>query len=273
MSNRPETDRPGPETYVDRLPSATTADLEAELGDRPPAIFLDYDGTLSAIAPTPEGAVLTEASRDVLERLARRWTVSIVSGRDRADVVGMVRLHGLYYAGSHGFDISGPDGFSEQRGSEYRASLEAAADELEASLAAIDGVWVERKLAAVAVHFRQGGPDAEEAVGEAARAVAAAHPDLRLSGGKKIVELRPNVDWDKGKAVLWLLEVLGLGDDVIPVYVGDDETDEDAFRALVDRGIGVVVGEEHRPTLARYALADPDEVREFLDRLAGIRSG
>ena len=272
MSNRPHSDLPAPETYVDRLPSAATANLEAELGDRPPAVFLDYDGTLSAIAPTPEGAVLAEASREVLERLARRWTVSIVSGRDRADVEGMVGLDGLYYAGSHGFDISGPDGFSEQRGSEYRASLKAAADELESSLAAIEGVWVERKFAAVAVHYRQGGPDAEEAVGEVTRAVAAAHPDLRLSGGKKIVELRPNVDWDKGRAVLWLLDVLELGDDVIPVYVGDDETDEDAFRALAARGIGVVVGVEHRPTRARYSLADPDEVRDFLSRLAGIGS-
>ncbi|HSJ83572.1 MAG TPA: trehalose-phosphatase [Acidimicrobiia bacterium] len=272
MSNRPHSDLPALETYVDSLPSAINADLEAELGDRPPAVFLDYDGTLSAIAPTPEGAVLAEASRDVLERLARRCTVSIVSGRDRADVKGMVGLDGLYYAGSHGFDISGPDGFSEQRGSEYRASLDAAADELEAAIASLEGVWVERKLAAVAVHFRQGGPGSEAAVDEAARAAAERHPDLRVAGGKKIVELRPNVDWDKGKAVLWLLEVLELGEDVIPVYVGDDETDEDAFRALADRGIGVVVGEEHRPTRARYALADPDEVRDFLSRLAGIGS-
>jgi trehalose-phosphatase len=87
------------------------------------------------------------------------------------------------------------------------------------------------------------------------------------------VELRPNIDWDKGKAVLWLLETLDLAqDDVVPVYVGDDETDEDAFRALADHGIGVVVGEEHRPTRARYALADPDQVKDFLNRLAGIGS-
>jgi alpha,alpha-trehalase len=262
-----------PEMFVDGLPSAVTADIDAEIGDRRPVVFLDYDGTLAGIAPSPEEAVLAEASRAVLLRLARRWPVAIVSGRDRADVEQMVGVDGLYYAGSHGFDISGPDGFTEQRGGEYRAGLEAAADEMEAAVTSLEGVWVERKLAAVAVHFRQGGPGSEAAVGEAARAVAARHPDLRVAGGKKIVELRPNIDWDKGKAVLWLLETLDLAqDDIIPVYVGDDETDEDAFRAIADRGIGVVVGEEHRPTRARYALADPDEVRNFLDRLAGIGS-
>jgi alpha,alpha-trehalase len=262
-----------PEMFVDGLPSAVTADIDAEIGDRRPVVFLDYDGTLAGIAPSPEEAVLADASRAVLLRLAGRWPVAIVSGRDRADVEQMVGVDGLYYAGSHGFDISGPDGFTEQRGGEYRAGLEAAADEMEAAVTSLEGVWVERKLAAVAVHFRQGGPGSEAAVGEAARAVAARHPDLRVAGGKKIVELRPNIDWDKGKAVLWLLETLDLAqDDIIPVYVGDDETDEDAFRAIADRGIGVVVGEEHRPTRARYALADPDEVRNFLDRLAGIGS-
>jgi alpha,alpha-trehalase len=262
-----------PEMFVDGLPSATAADIDAEIGDRRPAVFLDYDGTLTGIAQSPEEAVLSESSREALLRLARRWPVAIVSGRDRADVELMVGVDSLYYAGSHGFDISGPDGFREQRGGEFRASLEAAADQMEAEVTSLEGVWVERKLAAVAVHYRQGGPGSETAVGEAAREVAARHPDLRVAGGKKIVELRPNIDWDKGKAVLWLLETLDLAqDDVVPVYVGDDETDEDAFRALADHGIGVVVGEEHRPTRARYALADPDQVKDFLNRLAGIGS-
>ena len=262
------------DVFVDGLPSATAADIEAEIGDRRPAVFLDYDGTLAPIAPRPEEAVLPEATRHELERLASRWPVAIVSGRDRGDVEEMVAIAGLYYAGSHGFDISGPDGFTEERGAEYKPSLEAAAAELDAELASLEGVWVERKKAAVAVHFRQAGPDAEDRIGEAARSVAAGHPDLRISGGKKIVELRPNVDWDKGKAVLWLLEVLGLDDaDVIPVYLGDDETDEDVFRVLGERGIGVVVGEEHRHTRARYALADPEGVSEFLRRLADLASG
>jgi trehalose-phosphatase len=77
------------------------------------------------------------------------------------------------------------------------------------------------------------------------------------------------MDWDKGKAVLWLLEALGLDrPDILPIYVGDDTTDEDAFRALEERGLGIVVAETPRPTCARYSLLDTDEVRELLDRMA-----
>jgi trehalose 6-phosphate phosphatase len=85
-----------------------------------------------------------------------------------------------------------------------------------------------------------------------------------------VFELRPSIQWDKGKALLSLIDMLGLGDaDVVPVYVGDDETDEDAFRAIRDRGIGIVVGdaEDERPTAATYRIGTPDEVRHLLDGL------
>ncbi len=105
----------------------------------------------------------------------------------------------------------------------------------------------------------------------AVRAVHRKHPDLRLTGGKKIHELRPGIDWDKGRAVRWLLERLDLaGADVVPLYLGDDVTDEDAFRALRDDGIGVLVGDRAHPTAAQYVLHDPAEVQRFLARLAGV---
>jgi alpha,alpha-trehalase len=108
-------------------------------------------------------------------------------------------------------------------------------------------------------------PDVEAAVA----GVAAADPRLRRTGGKKVFEIRPAVAWDKGKALVWLLDVLELGPGVLPVYVGDDQTDEDAFRAVRDRGLGVVVrGEgDDRPTLARYTLRDTEEARAFVELL------
>lgn len=257
---------------IAELPSALSQGFVSEVGERRLAVFLDFDGTLSPIVTHPEQAVLDNETRQAVRRVADRFPVAIVSGRDRLDVAGRVALDDVYYAGSHGFDISGPGEFREEKGSEFRPSLEEAASELEIGLRAVSGSWVERKRFALAVHYRQAPAGAEEEVEEAVRAVASRHPDLRMAGGKKIFELRPDIDWDKGKAVVWLLEVLGLrSDDVVPIYVGDDETDEDAFREFGEGpGIGVVVGGGDRSTAARYSLAGTAEVSAFLMRLSRL---
>jgi trehalose 6-phosphate phosphatase len=102
-------------------------------------------------------------------------------------------------------------------------------------------------------------------------AVAAAHPDLRKAHGKKLFEIRPALDWDKGRALLWLLDAMktAMKEDVVPIYLGDDLTDEDAFRAILGHGVGVLVSDEPRATAAEYSLRDPDEVRQLLSWLAG----
>lgn len=99
--------------------------------------------------------------------------------------------------------------------------------------------------------------------------VAQGHRQLRTIAGKKVHELQPDIDWDKGKALLWLLETLGLDpQEALPLYIGDDLTDEDAFRAVEQRGAGIIVTEQPRPTAARYALKDPAEVERFLRELS-----
>lgn len=260
-------------SYVDELPTALGRELETQLAGRQPAVFLDYDGTLTPIVDHPDDALLAEPARGALGRLAELHPVAIVSGRDRQDVEDKVGLQEVYYAGSHGFDITGPGGFREQRGAEYRSMLGLAADELDEQVGPMNGVWVERKRYAVAVHFRQAPSDAEQKLRNLVENVARKHPALKSSGGKKIFELRPNLEWDKGRAVLWLLEVLELAPDrYLPVYVGDDETDEDAFAVLADgTGLGVVVGDAHRPTFARFSLSGPQEVTAFLEQLAEER--
>ena len=97
------------------------------------------------------------------------------------------------------------------------------------------------------------------------------HSRLRKGSGKKVFELQPDIDWNKGKALLWLLEQLELDrPDVLPLYVGDDVTDEDAFKVLVDRGLGFAVQKGDKPTAARYLLRDPDEVEKFLQALIPV---
>ncbi|WP_246337527.1 trehalose-phosphatase [Azospirillum oleiclasticum] len=240
----------------------------ASLAGRKPAVFLDYDGTLTPIMPRPDLAVLDVAVRSGIERLAGLCPVAVVSGRDLEDVARLVALPGLVYAGSHGFDIRGPD-LRVQIGAEHGPALDRAEAALRQDLAGIDGALVERKRFAIAIHTRLVAPQSKPAVADAVHRRAAAEEGLRVTGGKEIHELRPNVPWDKGRAVLSLLDRLGLaGGAVRPVYIGDDETDEDAFRALAGRGTGIRVMDGPAPTAAEWRLRDPGEVAVFLARLA-----
>ncbi len=241
------------------------------LGGRNPALFLDYDGTLTPIVDRPERAVLDDATRDAVARLAALCPVAVVSGRDLDDVARMVGLEELVYAGSHGFDIRGPH-LRTQIGLEYIPALEQAGSVLRDRLADVPGVLVERKRFAIAVHTRLVEPDRKPGVAEAVRAVAEGESNLRVTGGKEILELRPNLPWDKGRAVLALLDTLGLAG-AMPVYIGDDETDEDAFRALDGRGMGIRVMGSPAETAAGWSLSDPEEVRRFLKRLAAELTG
>ncbi len=233
------------------------------------ALFLDYDGTLTPIVARPEDAVMEDGMRRTVRRLAELTRVAVISGRDRADVESLVDLPQLIYAGSHGFDIRGPDLRREhEEGRAALPELDDAETTLKQELADIRGAQVERKRFAVAIHYRNVGEREVEPVRQAVERCAARHPKLRLRGGKKIFELQPDIDWHKGKAVSWLLEVGG-GDaaDVVPMYVGDDVTDEDAFVVLEHRGIGIVVGDDTLPSHAHYWLADTDEVQRFLAAL------
>jgi trehalose 6-phosphate phosphatase len=240
------------------------------LEERRPVLFFDYDGTLTPIVTRPEDATLPEAMRGLLRRLAAVVTVGIVSGRDLDDVRRMVALDELYYAGSHGFDVIGPGGLRMQHEEARRRlpQLDAAEAMLREHLSSMDGVWVERKGFAVAVHYREAGTSDATAVEAAVDNVVNRREGLRKRGGKKIFELQPDVPWDKGKAVCWLLEQLDLaGPGVLPVYVGDDETDEDAFAALSGRGLGIRIGPSDEPTRADVHLRDPDELQHFVRAL------
>lgn len=243
-------------------------ELLAMKGERELAVFLDYDGVLTPIVPRPEDALLSGEMRRTVQELAQRCTVAVVSGRDLADVRSMVGVAGIAYAGSHGFDIESPDGRFEL-GTERLPSLDRAEKLLEESLAGIPGARVERKRFAIAVHFRQTAPERVPEVREAVERALRETEGLRLTGGKMIFELRPDIDWDKGKGVSFLMEKLGLPPSaVFPIYLGDDLTDEDAFRELRGKGAGIYVGGESRPTAAKFRLKDTEEVRRFLKRVA-----
>lgn len=232
------------------------------------AVFLDYDGTLTPIVSRPELAVLSESMRQVLRELAAKLPVAIITGRDRQDAEALVQLPELVYAGSSGFDIAGPGGLLMQYEPAKASlpSLERAQSELSRLAHDIPGVLLERKRFGLSVHYRNvaeaGQVDALEA---AVDAVVAADDKLQKTLGKKLFELRPKVNWDKGRAVRWLLETVApAGQHLLPLYVGDDVTDEDAFGALEADGLGIVVGAPQYPTRAAYALRDTAAVEQLL---------
>jgi trehalose 6-phosphate phosphatase len=258
------------------LPSASHhyPDIVRRLGGAQSVIFLDYDGVLTPIICHPDLAVLSAEMRHVLTDLAAATTVAVVSGRDVADVRDKVRLPGIYYAGSHGFDMVGPDGQPVvdeelEQFHIYLDPLDRLAGVLGERLGDIAGARIEKKRFAVAVHYRQVADKDYPAVESAVTTTAPQFPLLRVETGKKIFEFRPDFAWDKGRALEWLLGELNLlGPEVVPVYIGDDTTDEDAFRVVRGDGIGIVVGRDGAPSLAHYVLEDTDEVQMLLARLA-----
>jgi trehalose-phosphatase len=231
------------------------------------AVFLDYDGTLTPIVDRPELATLSDEMRSAMRQLAGTALVGIVSGRDLADVVAMVGIDGILYAGSHGFQLRDADGHEEVAADAqpYRADLVAAADEVDRAISNIDGAFMERKGFAIAAHYRLVAAAKQEEVRSRVERIAAGYPRLRVTGGKMVIELRPDLHWDKGQAILALIERWGVRD-LFPVYLGDDETDEDAFRALRGRGTGILVGDAPT-TQAIYQLAGVEEVQRWLNSL------
>lgn len=252
--------------------------LESRLEGKRPAVFLDYDGTLTPIVERPENAIISEKMRETVRTLAERYPVCVVSGRDRPVVQELMGLNNLIVAGSHGFDIWSPDHGAiehEEGGGDFAYLLAKVRARLHEVMDPVEGALVEPKKASVAAHFRLVSEDERHKIKDVVDEILAAHPDrLKVTPGKMVYEIQPKIDWDKGKAVLYLLEALNLKrDDVIPIYLGDDVTDEDAFRALKGRGVGIFVGRASDPevggrtTAADYVLYTVEEVGRFLEGL------
>jgi trehalose 6-phosphate phosphatase len=253
-------------------------ELSRRFAGRRPAVFLDYDGTLTPIVDRPEDAVISQSVREAVRGLAERCPVCVVSGRDRRVVQDLIGVDHLIVAGSHGFDIWSPqEGTLEhEAGGGFEELIERVTARLRDEADPIAGSLVEPKKASVALHYRLVADADRPRIAAIVDRLLAEHPDeLKVTPGKMVYEIQPRLEWDKGKAVLYLLAALGLdGDDVAPLYLGDDITDEDAFRALSGRGIGIFVGRADDPevggrgTCAAFVLDSIEEVEQFLDTLA-----
>jgi trehalose 6-phosphate phosphatase len=240
-------------------------------------LLSDYDGTLTTIVERPELAALSIETKNILKRLSRNrhYTIGIISGRALADLRRRVGVDGIIYAGNHGLEIEGLGShFLEPLAEEMRPMLHILNTALSAALRGKKGVFVEDKGLTLSVHYRLAEKSELDKVDDAFTKITAplnVTGQIKVTRGKKVYEIRPPVDWNKGRAIAWLMarlkQMKGKAG-ALPVYLGDDLTDEDAFKIVEqNKGISVFVGEEEVQTSAGYFLKSPHEVTELLRML------
>jgi trehalose 6-phosphate phosphatase len=254
------------------------------LDGAPLAVMLDIDGTLAPIAPRPQDAIVPAATRETLRQLIALpgVTVALVSGRSAEDAWRVAGLAGAWVVGNHGLELRDPDGkvTTPRDVLPYETVIAEAVRRLSSIERTVPGALVENKRWGLSLHYRLVEPDASPALIERSREVAR-ELGLRALEGKKIIELRPPVDVNKGTATTALAERVGaFRDGASVMYAGDDRTDEDAFRALRTRHQRAVTAridaseadQSEPPTNAEFVLGSPDELRRVLEWLVARRS-
>lgn len=245
-------------------------------------LFLDYDGTLVPIVDIPNQAVLSSETRELLKKLrdSARCKIAIISGRKLEDVKDRVGLEGVIYAGNHGLEIEGPKiKFKSPVSSGYLRLLQRIKGDLKRKISSFSGAFIEDKGLTLSLHYRQADEKDIPQLKTIFHETIICHlvkDDLRIKPGKKVLEIMPSVNWDKGKVALWLLarQRFALKDNagVIPLYIGDDVTDDDAFRVFKDKGITVLVGDPFEDSRAKYYVKNTDEVSRLLKDIKGMVS-
>ncbi len=241
-------------------------------------VFLDYDGTLSPISSCPEKAVLPNPTRKALRDIVKnkKITVSIISGRMLKQVKKMVGIKGIYYAGCHGLEMENNalTGFSRKL-KKAKVLIKHAKLELRKSLKAsmfLKHVGIEDKGLILGFHYRRASKHNVKRIRKIFYATVKPYmfsKDIVVEKNKKVLEIKPNINWDKGSYCIYFLSKIKLRHKkILPVYIGDDRTDEAAFAALRGQAITIFVRGERKTSLAEYYLDSTSEVRKFLKHLA-----
>ena len=234
-------------------------------------LCLDYDGTLTPIAEHPDEARPSAALLALLSRLVEHphIAVAIVSGRALPDLRALLLIPGLVFIGTHGCEVGTADGGTRLLvpGGVVSLAIARLRQEIAPTLFDSPGLFLENKRYTLALHYRLARPqDMQPVEGflAAVREYQCKGITLEVIHGKKVIEVRP-VGSNKGKAVQFLLA--GKYTNTLPIYIGDDLTDEEAFVSLGERGITIVVADPPRTSAAQYYLKDTREVLRFLSVL------
>ncbi len=241
--------------------------------DKRLSLFLDYDGTLVPISEDPADAVFPESTYELLKRLSGRFKVVIISGRSLKDIRRRVGIDEITYVGNHGMEISSPS-FTMRFdiGRRAEAELNSAASDLRRLALKWPGTVLEVKEVSLSLHYKTLSGESEKLFYGEAREVLdpfVSRGFLRLTGGKKIIELRSRAPWHKGSAVEWIMQ-RGAFRDTLPLCIGDDLTDIDSFRAVKGKGLSVFVG--RREEEADYYCESTASALNLLSSILTLRS-
>lgn len=234
------------------------------------ALFLDFDGTLVSIQKDPSKCILHERIKEQLKSLSRsgHCYITILSGRSLPDIKNMVGIPEICYSGNHGLIVSSRDmTYIHPKALTAKPLIDKAVRMLNKEIAGIEGAWIERKKFTASLHFRSVRKKDMPLVKRAFYNVVSEFSEgvgLAVIKGKMVLELAPDASWNKGSAALWILN--RLKGKYLPLYIGDDWTDETAFRALNKKGVTIRVGKSAK-TAANYYLKNQREVSEFLKKL------
>ncbi|MCM8792694.1 MAG: trehalose-phosphatase [Candidatus Omnitrophica bacterium] len=253
------------------------SNLENFIRDKEIILFLDYDGTLTNIAKTPQEAVLSKKVKSILKSLVSglNYKIVIISGRSLNDIIKIIGLKGIIYVGNHGLQIKGPGiRFLVHISQGYRRLLKVIKKKLNDELSLYKGVLIENKDFILSLHYRLVNKKYIKKIKNIFYSITKKYllrHKIKLKEGKMVLEIRPSLNWNKGKAVLWLLSKKFKEKGIFPIYIGDDKTDEDAFKILRMRGLTIFVGKP-KESSAQYYVRDVNEVTLFLNYLLKIKN-
>lgn len=255
--------------------SEVFADIEGKLRKaRCVVLFLDYDGTLTPLRPTPQEAIPSPRAVELLQKLHKlpHMHIVLLTGRGMQDIRSLFSYRPHVLAANHGFEIfwkekhwihSQAKIFAEKRKTLLRHLYRA--------LKVYEGVTLEDKVFSLTIHYRNAPSSKIPEIKKIVKALLETHGNnARLTKGKKVLELRPQAEWGKGHALKKALTFLRLRLKPLLVAIGDDKTDEAMFEQLESTNITICVGRKQR-TGARLYVRNVEEVLKFLERVLSVR--
>jgi len=248
-------------------------DPKLECGLRSFFLFLDFDGTLVPIQNDPTKCVLSPGMKGYLEAisLSGNASIAILSGRTVSDVKKKVQMKNIYYGGNHGLEISGPNlSYTHPDALQGKHVIDKICRKIENEICNIEGALIEKKKFGFTLHYRLANKEGKALIKSTFYKIIAESTEpqaISILRGKKVIELAPKIFWDKGKAALFLLQ--RQKKNYLPLYVGDDITDEKAFEALRERGLTVRIGKSKK-SAAQYYLKGQWEVSRFLHHINNL---